>query len=122
MVRTRARRHGGCSGLPTDQAAPYTIDLQQTLSVAGNLPQAGETRMTFSNNHLQYAFTWAGLALTLVGVYLAFLIKAWRDQAGLPLALKMMRKTMTLMLKKKNAKQPDSRRSPTQPAPNGDNS
>lgn len=67
-------------GLPTDQAAPYTIDLQQTLSVAGNLPQAGETRMTFSNNHLQYAFTWAGLALTLVGVYLAFLIKAWRDQ------------------------------------------
>ncbi|KZL14050.1 SURF1 family protein [Pseudovibrio sp. Ad26] len=67
-------------GLLPDQTAPYTIDLQETVSVAGDLPQAGETRMTFSNNHLQYAFTWAGLALTLVGVYFAFLIKAWLDR------------------------------------------
>ncbi|AEV36071.1 Surfeit locus 1 family protein [Pseudovibrio sp. FO-BEG1] len=67
-------------GMLADQTAPYTIDLQETVSVAGDLPQAGETRMTFSNNHLQYAFTWAGLALTLVGVYFAFLIKAWFNQ------------------------------------------
>ncbi len=64
-------------GLLVEQTAPYTIDLQETVSIAGSLPQAGETRMTFSNNHLQYAFTWAGLALTLFGVYIAFLIKAW---------------------------------------------
>ncbi|KZL18761.1 SURF1 family protein [Pseudovibrio axinellae] len=67
-------------GLLPDQTAPYSIDLQETLNLAGELPQAGETRMTFSNNHLQYAFTWAGLAFTLIGVYLAFLIKAWLDQ------------------------------------------
>ncbi len=67
-------------GLLPDQTAPYTIDLQKTVSIAGDLPQAGETRMTFSNNHLQYAFTWAGLALTLFGVYFAFLIKAWQNR------------------------------------------
>lgn len=67
-------------GLLREKTAPYTIDLQKTLNIAGDLPQAGETRMTFSNSHLQYAFTWAALALALMGVYLAFLIKAWLER------------------------------------------
>ncbi|SDQ79929.1 SURF1 family protein [Pseudovibrio sp. Tun.PSC04-5.I4] len=67
-------------GLLPERTAPYTIDLQEILNIAGDLPQAGETRMTFSNNHLQYAFTWAALALALIGVYLAFLIKAWLER------------------------------------------
>ena len=39
------------------------------------LPQGGVTNITFRNNHLQYALTWYGLALTLVGVWAAFLLK-----------------------------------------------
>ncbi|MFD0915941.1 SURF1 family protein [Pseudahrensia aquimaris] len=34
----------------------------------GGLPIGGVTRITFSNNHLQYAYTWFGLAAALVGV------------------------------------------------------
>lgn len=74
-------------GLNPESVAPYTLDLQETLAVAGSLPQAGETRMSFTNNHLQYAYTWAGLALTLLGVYLAFLIKAWRENRLKPVAV-----------------------------------
>ena len=35
-------------------------------------PAGGTTKITFSNRHLEYALTWYGLALTLVGVYLAY--------------------------------------------------
>lgn len=38
----------------------------------GGLPVGGLTRVELTNNHLQYAVTWYGLALTLAGVYLAF--------------------------------------------------
>lgn len=36
------------------------------------LPIAMPTQALLPNNHLQYAVTWYGLALTLVGVYVAF--------------------------------------------------
>lgn len=48
----------------------------------GGWPQGGVTRVTFPNNHLQYAFTWFGLALTLlcVGGYFLFgLLRAKED-------------------------------------------
>jgi len=54
--------------------APYTIDASAEMTPAGGLPQAGETRRVFPNNHLQYALTWYGLAAALVGVYAVF---AW---------------------------------------------
>ena len=38
----------------------------------GGLPVGGLSRITLTNNHLQYAVTWYGVALTLVAVYLAF--------------------------------------------------
>jgi surfeit locus 1 family protein len=38
----------------------------------GGLPIGGLTQVTLTNNHLQYAVTWYGLALTLVAVYVAF--------------------------------------------------
>ena len=41
----------------------------------GGWPKGGQTRLNLPNNHLQYAFTWFGIALTLIGVYGAF---AWR--------------------------------------------
>lgn len=38
----------------------------------GGLPVGGRTRVQLPNRHLQYVVTWYGLALTLVGVYIAF--------------------------------------------------
>lgn len=37
--------------------------------VPGGWPKGGQTRLELPNNHLQYAVTWFGLALCLVGVY-----------------------------------------------------
>lgn len=39
----------------------------------GKYPQSGSTRISFPNSHLQYAFTWFGLALALLGVGSYFL-------------------------------------------------
>lgn len=46
--------------------APFVIDAD-----AGPepLPQGGETRLIFVNDHLSYAFTWFGLAAALAGVF-----------------------------------------------------
>jgi surfeit locus 1 family protein len=46
--------------------APFAIDAE-----AGPepLPEGGETRLSFTNNHLSYAFTWFGLAAALMGVF-----------------------------------------------------
>ncbi|MFK7791099.1 MAG: SURF1 family protein [Devosiaceae bacterium] len=47
-------------------ALPFTIDMPA--SAAPGLPQAGETKFTFSNRHREYMFTWYGLAAVLLGV------------------------------------------------------
>jgi surfeit locus 1 family protein len=56
------------------RAAPFTIDADSTPN-PGGLPQGGDTRVVFTNNHLQYAVTWFGIALALIGVFGAF---AWQ--------------------------------------------
>ena len=38
-------------------------------------PRGGQLRIDLPNNHLQYAFTWFGLAACLIGV---FSVYAWR--------------------------------------------
>jgi surfeit locus 1 family protein len=38
----------------------------------GGWPLGGQTRVEFPNDHLQYAVTWFGLALALMGVYLFY--------------------------------------------------
>jgi surfeit locus 1 family protein len=38
----------------------------------GGWPLGGQTRVDFPNDHLQYAVTWFGLALALMGVYLFY--------------------------------------------------
>ncbi|WP_306261747.1 SURF1 family protein [Pararhizobium sp. IMCC21322] len=56
--------------------APFFVDLE-----AGNgpaLPQAGETTIAFSNRHLGYVLTWYGIALTLIGVFVAFAAREYR--------------------------------------------
>ncbi|PLW74966.1 SURF1 family protein [Cohaesibacter celericrescens] len=60
------------------KTAPYWIDLTQGQGVNG-LPQGGETRITFTNTHLQYALTWFGLAIVLVLVFAVWLFKAIRS-------------------------------------------
>ena len=60
-----------------DVVAPFLIDADATPN-PGGLPLGGETRLAFTNRHLEYALTWFGLAVTLVGVYIAFVISRLR--------------------------------------------
>ncbi|QCI65743.1 SURF1 family protein [Phreatobacter stygius] len=64
-------------GFDRNSTAPFSIDADAT-PVAGGLPQGGETRLSFPNRHFEYALTWFGLALTLIGVFAAFAVQKWR--------------------------------------------
>ncbi len=57
-----------------DRVAPFLIDADASPN-PGGWPRGGQTPLTLPNNHLQYAVTWYGIALTLIGVFTAF---AWR--------------------------------------------
>jgi surfeit locus 1 family protein len=59
------------AGLSPAEVAPYSIDADATPN-DGGVPQGGETLILFPNNHLQYVVTWYGLALALVGVFIAY--------------------------------------------------
>lgn len=59
--------------------APYTLDLARHFTPPSGLPQAGETRLIFRNNHLNYALTWFGLAAVLVVVTAAFVRRSRID-------------------------------------------
>ncbi|HEY0291669.1 MAG TPA: SURF1 family protein [Hansschlegelia sp.] len=67
------------AGLGISDAAPFTIDADATPN-PGGLPQGGETRIAFPNRHLEYALTWYGLAGALVAVFIAFALKARKDE------------------------------------------
>ena len=56
--------------------APFVIDAE---AGPDPLPQGGETRLVFINNHLGYAFTWFGLAAALAAV---FGVYAWGQRRG----------------------------------------
>ncbi|MEM9732532.1 MAG: SURF1 family protein [Pseudomonadota bacterium] len=63
-------------------AARFFVDAGPA-PVPGGLPQGGATRISFPNSHLQYAATWFGLALTLLGVggfFLRARAKAYKDK------------------------------------------
>jgi surfeit locus 1 family protein len=61
-----------------DRVAPFYVEADATPN-PGGWPRGGQTRFDRPNNHLQYALTWYGIALTLVGVFGAF---AWRRLHG----------------------------------------
>ncbi len=46
------------------------------------LPIAAKTKLNLRNAHLSYALTWYGIALSLIGVYVAFHYQAGRLQFG----------------------------------------
>jgi surfeit locus 1 family protein len=59
------------AALKLDRAAPFYLEADATPN-PGGLPVGGRTRVNIRNEHLQYAITWFGLALVLVGVYLSW--------------------------------------------------
>ena len=60
------------AGLDAQNTAP--IFVYENKLENNRLPIGGVTIINFPNNHLGYAVTWYGLALTLIGVYMAL---AW---------------------------------------------
>ncbi|MCC4244091.1 SURF1 family protein [Stappia indica] len=69
-------------GIDDAPLAPFSVDLRTEATPAGGLPQAGETIISFRNNHLQYAVTWYGLGLVLIGVFIAFARSETRRPSG----------------------------------------
>jgi surfeit locus 1 family protein len=61
------------AGIEPDALLPFFIDAGPAPN-PGGWPQGGTTIIAFSNNHLQYAITWFGLAMACLGVggYLLF--------------------------------------------------
>jgi surfeit locus 1 family protein len=71
------------AGDPQRPAAwPLVIEADAQPEPPGGLPRGGVTRLDLPNRHLEYAITWFGLALTLIGVYLAFAINRLRASGG----------------------------------------
>jgi surfeit locus 1 family protein len=68
-------------GPDAGKAVRFTLDAEATPANPGGWPQGGVTRLTLPNRHLEYALTWYGLALTLVGVLIAFIFGRWRATA-----------------------------------------
>ncbi len=63
------------------QVIPYFLeaDARSSARIDGGL-RGGVTNTRLTNRHLEYALTWFGLALTLIGVYVAFV---WSRFAGI---------------------------------------
>lgn len=61
--------------------APYLVEAD---AVPGqkSWPRGGQLRIDLPNNHLQYAFTWFGIAACLVGVFSVFAWRRLRDPAA----------------------------------------
>ena len=57
---------------PADRLEFY---VDQSLDADDLWPHARTTRLEFPNRHFEYAMTWYGLALTLVGVFIAYSVK-----------------------------------------------
>ncbi len=55
-------------------AAPFYID-QEEPAPTGGFPKPGKLEVHLTDNHLQYAITWFGLALALAGVYVVWLAR-----------------------------------------------
>lgn len=70
------------TSLASDTVAPFFVDLET--GSGPSLPQAGETTIAFSNRHFGYVLTWYGIALTLIGVFVAFAVREYRR--GQPLS------------------------------------
>ncbi len=62
------------------RVAPFMVEADGA-SNPGGLPRGGLTRVSFPNNHLEYALTWLGLAIGLLGVFAAFATRRLKGAA-----------------------------------------
>ncbi len=69
-VRNISELYASLGGDPKREL-PFMID-QKRLKSSGEWPLPGVTKVEFSDKHFGYALTWYGLALTLIGVFIAF--------------------------------------------------
>lgn len=60
--------------------APYFVDADANQAGGVDAPVGGLTVIKFSNNHLQYALTWFGLALMVAGGTVLVLRHEWRSR------------------------------------------
>jgi surfeit locus 1 family protein len=67
------------TGIPADRLVPFFVDAGAAPNPKG-LPIGAVTQFDLPNNHLQYAVTWYGLALALVGVALFALFRRKDDR------------------------------------------
>ena len=61
--------------------SPFFVEAE---AAAAPAPQPDLEQLTLRNRHFEYALTWWGLALTLIGVYGAFAIGRLRRSTGRP--------------------------------------
>jgi surfeit locus 1 family protein len=69
----------GAKGLGA--VAPFYVE-QESPTPPGGLPRPGKLMVNLRDEHLQYAVTWYGLAVVLVGVFVAWAFSSRRDAAG----------------------------------------
>ena len=69
-----AALHASAFGGTGAAALAFTVDADAKPAPPGGLPAGGVTRLDLPNRHLEYALTWYGLGLTLIGVYVAFAV------------------------------------------------
>lgn len=62
-------------------AAPVIVEADATPNTGG-WPRGGQTVVNLPNNHVSYALTWFGLAMGLLGVYLAYHLSNGRLSFG----------------------------------------
>jgi surfeit locus 1 family protein len=63
----------------TVEVAPFFLEAKAG-QVPGGWPKGGQTRLKLTNNHLQYALTWFGLAACLAAVYGVYVWGATRGK------------------------------------------
>ncbi|WP_292058580.1 MULTISPECIES: SURF1 family protein [unclassified Martelella] len=65
------------TGLSAGEVVPFFVDADDAPN-PGGLPVGGVTRISFPNDHLQYAITWYGLAATLAIIVGLLAYRGWR--------------------------------------------
>lgn len=63
---------------------PVYLDAAAEPANPGGWPKGGGTLLQLVNKHLEYMVTWYGIALTLVGVFIAFAIGKLKAATGKP--------------------------------------
>jgi len=58
--------------------APVFVEVDAS-EVPGGFPIGGQTRVTLPNNHFQYAFTWIGLAIAMIVIFVLYGVKRGRQ-------------------------------------------